>query len=226
MRTYHALASAVLLIVLAACGGGTSAPPQSKAVVISSPTANAELVTGSVVTVEGTAAEDAQVSVSMGAAAVTAELYAVTSGRRAWRATMTAPVIGDHTITATATSPEHGTSEASVSVKVVGVQPYGAWAGVYHIDRRPNGGELTEGGTMLVWYGSKWFRMYFPAIPGDVEGTTDGWDLVDNVGFRIVGTYYPAGAPGRSGHSLDEPQVYYRGVLLNGDIIEATLDPD
>lgn len=224
MRTIHVFLSVLLFTLLAACG---TAPTPTANLVITAPAVNAEFVTGSTITVTGTVVEGAGVSVSIGAGpAVAATLAAPTNGRQSWSANVTAPATGSHTITATATSTELGSVTATVSIKVVAVQPYGGWQGLFYIDRRPNGGDLENGGTMIVWYGSKWFRMYFGVAGIEVEGTTDGWDLIDKGGLRITGTYHAAGETNDEGHVMDEPWVEYYVVLESGDIILGTATPE
>jgi len=220
------LLTAATLAVLTACGGGTP-PPPSAAISITAPEVGAEVVTGTMITVEGSAVEGAEVFVSIGSQpAVAAAMLASANGRQQWSAQLTAPSVGDHLITATFTSPETGDVKATVAVKVVPLKPYGAWSGLFYIDRRPNGGELEDGGTMIVWYGSKWFRMYFAQAGIDVEGTTDGWDLVDKAGLRILGTYHAAGETNEDGLVMDEPWVDYFVELDNGDIITGKVEVD
>lgn len=227
MRTLRALLSVVLVFVVSACGSpGTQNPPPSGGVEISWPTTNAEVVTGSTFMVEGTAPLGSVVSVTMGDGAPANMNYRPpVDDRLPWYTWVTAGSIGNDTIRATATNDE-GSTQASVPVRVVALRPYGAWAGVFHIDRRPTGGQMEDGGTMMVWYGSKWFRMYFARAGVDVEGTTDGWDLIDSAGLRITGTYHPAGSTRPGGNASDVPWVSYRVVLESGDIIEAELDQD
>lgn len=225
MRTILTLISIGLVALLAACGTGQQTPTAD--VVITSPQPNAQIVTGSPVVVEGTVVEGAEVTVSIGSAApVAATLLAPASGRRPWHAEVTAPAVGSATITATATGAGFGSAEAEVPVSIVALQPFGMWQGMFTIDRRPNGGELEEGGTMVVWYGTSWWRMYFAHAAIEVYGTTSGWDLVDNSGFRLVGTYHAAGETNQDGYVMDEPWVDYYAVLSNGDIIEGTVELD
>lgn len=213
--------------MLSACGGPTTQnPPPSGGVVISRPTANSEVVTGSTFMVEGTAPLGSEVSVTIGdSASETMNYRPPEDDRLPWYTWVTAGATGNDTIRATATN-DAGSTQATVPVQVVALRPYGAWAGVFHIDRRPTGGQMEDGGTMMVWYGSKWFRMYFARAGVDVEGTTDGWDLIDSADLRITGTYHPAGSTRPSGHVSDAPWVSYRVVLASGDIIEAELDQD
>lgn len=227
MRTLRALLSVVLVLVVAACGGpGTNFPPPTGGVTISVPAANAEVVTGSIFRVEGTAPLASEVSVSIGGGAPVGVNYrAPEDDRLPWYAWVTAGAVGTDTIQVTATN-DDGSSQASVQVRVVDIRPYGAWAGVFHIDRRPTGGVMEDGGTMMVWYNSRWFRMYFARAGVDVEGTTDGWDLIDSAGLRITGTYHPAGSTRPSGLVSETAWVSYRVVLETGEIIEAELDQD
>ena len=224
MRTVLSLVTVGIFSLLAACGGGVHTPAAS--LVITSPAANAQFVMGSNVTVQGTVVEGATVSVVIGTSApVAASLQAPANGRQAWTATVTAPAVGSQTITATATGADIGTVEAKVSVTVTQVQPFGGWQGTFLMDRTATGQPHMEG-TMIVWYGSKWFRMYFVGTTIEVHGTTDGWDLVDNDGFRMVGTYYPAGSPDSNGQPSDEAWVEYYGILDNGVFVEGHVDPE
>lgn len=226
MKILRVLSLVGLIGVLVACGSQTQAPP-SAAVVISSPSANAEFVTGSPVVVEGTAPLGAEVSVVVGTAApVIATLLEPAGGRQPWRAEVVMPGVGSHTITATAKGEGSTIAEAKVQVQVVGLQPYGWWQGVFTIDNRPIGGELVQGGTMMVRYSWSWFRMYFAASGLDVEGTTDGWDLIDQAGLRIVGTYHAAGGMDEQGQVITEPRLDFHVVLGSGAIIEASLTLD
>lgn len=227
MRTLFSLVLIGITLLLAACGSGTQTPPPQSNLVITSPTANSAYVTGSPVIVQGTAPEGSQVSVRFGGGTpVAAEMLSVEDDRQRWRAEVLAPAIGSHTITASAATPDEGTLSASVAVNIVELQPYGGWQGLFNIDRRPTGGELTEGGTMIVWYGSKWFRMYFAHAGIEVEGTTDGWDLVDVSGWRMTGTYHAVGETNEFGHVMDEPWIDFVGVLDSGEIITATVTLD
>jgi len=224
MRIVFSLVTVSIFTLLAACGGGVQAPAAD--LVISSPAANAQFVTGSPITVQGTVVEGASVTVSIGtSAAVAATLQAPANGRQAWTATLTAPAVGSQTITAIATGAGIGTAEAKVTVAITQVQPFGGWQGTFLMDRTAIG-QTPMQGTMIVWYGSKWFRMYFGGTTIEVHGTTDGWDLVDNDGFRMVGTYYPAGSPDSNGQPSDEAWVEYYGILDNGVFVEGHVDPE
>lgn len=227
MKNLRALLSAVLVVVLSACGGPTTqTPPPSGGVQITTPTANARVVTGNTYKVEGTALLGSEVSVAVGnRAPVTATYEPPLDDRLPWSAIVTVGAAGSETIRATATN-EEGTSHASVQLRVVEETPYGGWSGIFTIDRRPTGGEFVQGGTMLVWYGSDFFRMYFAGSGSEARGTTDGWDLIDVGGNRITGTFHEAGSIRPDGRVSDKPWVSYRMVLSTGEIIEAQLEAD
>ena len=213
MKNVRALLSAVLVIVLSACGGPTTqTPPPSGGVQVTTPTANARVVTGNTYKVEGTALLGSEVSVAVGnRAPVTATYEPPLDDRLPWSAVVTVGAAGSETIRVTATN-EEGTSHASVQLRVVEESPYGGWSGIFTIDRRPTGGDF--------------FRMYFAGIGREASGTTDGWDLIDVGGNRITGTFHEAGSIKPGGSVSDKPWVSYRMVLSAGEIIEAQLEAD
>lgn len=224
MRIVLSLVTVGIFTLLAACGGGVQTPAAD--LVITSPAANAQFVTGSAITVQGTVVKGATVTVSIGTSApVAAALQAPANGRQAWTATLAAPAVGAQTITATAAGTDIGTTEATVTVTVMQQQPFGGWQGTFLMDRSATGLPNMEG-TMIVWYGSKWFRMYFGGTTIEVYGTTDGWDLVDDAGFRMVGTYYPAGSTDSNGYTSDEAWVEYYGILDSGVFVKGRVTPD
>ncbi len=72
---------------------------------------------------------------------------------------------------------------------------------------------------MLVSYEGKWFRLSFPV--GYVYGVTEGWDMIDMGGFRMVGTYHEAGGMFRGSYIEDESWVSFYGVTNLGEVFEA-----
>jgi len=218
MRTTGLLALAFTVALLTACGGQGQPQPLAD-VVITSPQANQEFVAGSSILVEGSVVDGAGIEVEIGGGApVSATLDAASAGRRTWSAELTAPAIGSHAITATATGLEGGPKTASVVVKTTAVRASGRWDGEFEVYDGPAPREKITGGSMVVFYSNNWFRMYFGANP--VYGTTDNWDLIDSDGFRIKGTYRAAGETNRYGNVLGEPWVEYDAVLPGGQIIE------
>lgn len=201
MRTTGLLALAFTVALLTACGGQGQPQPLAD-VVITSPQANQEFVAGSSILVEGSVVDGAGIEVEIGGGApVSATLDAASAGRRTWSAELTAPAIGSHAITATATGLEGGPKTASVVVKTTAVRASGRWDGEFEVYDGPAPREKITG-----------------ANP--VYGTTDNWDLIDSDGFRIKGTYRAAGETNRYGDVLGEPWVEYDAVLPGGQIIE------
>lgn len=72
---------------------------------------------------------------------------------------------------------------------------------------------------MLVSYGGKWFRLGFPV--GFVYGVTEGWDMIDRGGFRMLGTYHEAGELFRDSYISDEPWVSFYGATELDEVFEA-----
>lgn len=223
MRPLFVLLIVGIVTLLAACSGG---PAPVTDLVITSPKTNAQVVTGTAIEVKGSVVAGAQVSVAIGAAApVKATLLAAVNGRQEWSAQLTAPAIGDHIISVTANGPDIGSVTATVTVKVTQVQPYGGWQGLFTMDRSAVGQPNTQG-TMIVWYSHKWFRLYFGGTTVEVNGVTEGWDLIDNDGFRMVGTYHAAGEKDDNGTVRDEPWIDYYGMLPSGIFIEGRVEPE
>ncbi len=71
---------------------------------------------------------------------------------------------------------------------------------------------------MLVSFEGKWFRLGFPV--GFVYGVTEGWDMIDMGGFRMVGTYHEAGGMFRGSYIEDEPWVSFYGVTELGEVFD------
>lgn len=224
MRTIGLLALVFATALLSSCGGQVQPKPPSLVVEITTPRANQEFLSGSTILVEGSVVDGASIDVAIaGGAPVTATLAAVSAGKRAWSAELTAPAPGDQTITATADGLEGGPKTASVAVKIVALQASGRWDGEFDVfDGTPERTKIT-GGSMVVLYYRDWFRMYFGA--NAVYGTTDNWDLIDKEGFRIRGTYHAAGETNRYGNVMNDPWVDYDAVMANGYIIEGTATP-
>lgn len=222
-RQFLALVSCGLLAaLLVACGSG--APRAETGLVIAAPAANAQFVRGASFSVEGTAPLGAEVTVTVGTdAPVTATLLAPANERQPWRAELSIAEIGSHTVTVTASGSEMETLTAQRTVEIVQVQPFGWWDGIFYIDRRPNGGELEMGGSMMVRYSQNWFRMYFGAAAAEVEGTVDGWDLIDKDGLRLVGTFHPAGDTDQMGRVQSDEFVDFYVELSSGDLILGTV---
>lgn len=221
MRTSGLLALVCTAALLSACGGQPQPKPPLAAVEITSPQANQEFLSASIIVVEGSVLDGASIEVVIGGGTpVTATLAEASAGRRTWSAELTAPAPGSHTITATANGLEGGAATASVAVKIVALQASGRWDGEFAVYEGTDDREKVTGGSMVVLYGRNWFRMYFGAI--EVNGTTDNWDLIDKEGFRIRGTYHAAGETNRRGDVMREPWVDYDAIMADGKIIEGT----
>ena len=202
--------------LLVSCGA--PAPVPGRSVVITAPAANAQLVTNTPVKVEGTASLGASVTVAIGTASpFAATLLGPAGGRQPWTAELVMPSVGNYSITATATGPDFDPAEATLPVKVVALQPYGIWQGLFTLDGTASGGTIIED-TMLVSYEGKWFRLSFPV--GYVYGVTEGWDMIDKGGFRMVGTYHEAGEMFRDSYISDEPWVSFYGVTELGEVFD------